>query len=124
MIEDVFRSLLSEQPDGLVVIQRAVVSGRFADQIAGLAAAARLPAIAPWRRFAEAGGLLAYEARTSDAYREVARYVDRILRGESPARMPVETPRSFDLIVNRRTARAFALELPASFLAQADFIID
>jgi putative ABC transport system substrate-binding protein len=75
-------------------------------------------------RFAEAGGLIAYGPHYPAIFRRAASYVDRILRGASPADLPVEQPTEFRLIINARTARAMGLALPAALLARADRVIE
>lgn len=119
-VRTAFAAGLEERPGGVVVIQRAFLSGQALPVIAELTATNRLPAIAPFRLFPEHGGLLSYEPRSSEAYRRPAYYVDRILRGDKPADLPVETPRRYDLVVNRKTERGIGLTLPADLLAQAD----
>src|SRR5262249_41889834 len=88
------------------------------------AARHRLPAVYPLRYFAAAGGLIAYGADLSDQYRRAAGYVDRILRGEKPADLPVQAPIKYQLIINLKTAKALGLELSATVLARADEVIE
>jgi putative ABC transport system substrate-binding protein len=85
-----------------------------------LAAKARLPAIAPWRQFAEAGGLMSYGANVPEVFRRAAVYVDKILKGAKPGDLPVEQPTKFELVVNLRAAKAFGLTIPQSVLVRAD----
>jgi putative tryptophan/tyrosine transport system substrate-binding protein len=93
-------------------------------QLAGLTARRELPAIYPLRQFAEAGGLMSYEASLSDAFHLAATYVARILRGEKPADLPVQQSTRFELVVNRNTAKWLGIEVPASILSRADDVID
>ena len=93
-------------------------------QIADLAMKARLPAAADFREFAEAGGLLSYGPSRLDLYRRAAVYVDKILRGASPAELPVEQPTEFELVVNVKTATALGLQLPEALLRRATHLID
>src|SRR5262249_672632 len=79
----------------------------------------RLPAVYPFRFFAEVGGLLSYGVDLVDNYRRVATYVDRILKGEKPSELPVQAPVKFELVVNLKTAKALGLEIPAKLLALA-----
>jgi putative ABC transport system substrate-binding protein len=73
---------------------------------------------------ARGGGLLAYSFDTVDAYRRAATYVDRILRGEKPGDLPVQLPTKFEMVVNRRAAKALGLEVPLSILVRADEVIE
>ena len=91
--------------------------------IGALSTRYRLPGIGP-SSFVAAGGLISYDARSSDSERRAAEYVDRILRGARPADLPVETPTRYDLIVNMATARALGLSFSRDFLAQVDEVIE
>ena len=106
----------------LVVVQNSFMSGQERE-ILRLAAARRLPAIYQFRRWADAGGLVAYGPSPTDMSRRAARYVDRILKGAKPADLPVEQPTKFELVINLRTASALGLTVPTSVLAQADEVI-
>lgn len=94
------------------------------ERIDGLALEARLPAVFGLREFVEAGGLMSYGADVRDLYRRSADFVDKILRGEKPADIPVGQPTKFNLVVNRTTAKALGLTLPDSFLARASEVIE
>jgi putative ABC transport system substrate-binding protein len=83
----------------------------------------RLPAAAPWRQFAEAGGLMSYGANVPEMFRLAARQVDRILKGARPGDVPVEQASKFEMVVNVRTAKALGLNLPQPFLLRADELI-
>ena len=78
----------------------------------------------PYRIMVDAGGLIAYDAYTSDLQRRAATYVDRILKGAKPADLPVEQPTTFELVINLKTAKALSLTIPPLLLQQADQIID
>jgi putative tryptophan/tyrosine transport system substrate-binding protein len=94
------------------------------DLITMLAARHRLPAVYPFRYFATTGGLISYGPNPIDMYRRAAGYVDRILRGEKPADLPVQAPTKYDLVINLKTAKSLGIELPASVLARADEVIE
>ena len=92
--------------------------------IAMLAARHRLPAVYSFRYFATTGGLLSYGPDPIDMYWRAASYVDRILKGEKPADLPVQTPTKYQLVVNLKTAKALGLDIPTSILARADEVIE
>jgi putative tryptophan/tyrosine transport system substrate-binding protein len=89
-----------------------------------MAARVRLPAIYGFREFAEAGGLMSYGANLPSAYRQSARLIDKILKGASPADLPVEVPTRFELIVNLKAAKAIGLTIPDAFVSVADEVIE
>jgi putative tryptophan/tyrosine transport system substrate-binding protein len=104
-----------------------VTGGRATDHremIIKLAARHRLPAVYPFRFYVTDGGLISYGPDTLDQYRRAAGYVDRILKGEKPADLPVQAPTKYELAINLKTAKALGLDLPASVLARADEVIE
>jgi putative tryptophan/tyrosine transport system substrate-binding protein len=92
--------------------------------IVKLAAQHRLPGIYPWRHFVTVGGLMCYAADLPNLWRRAASYVDRVLKGEMPANLPVQQPTKFELVINLTTAKTVGLTIPASILSLADDLID
>ena len=103
-------------PDGFLNVHRV--------EIISLAARYRLPAIYPWRFFAEEGGLLSYGSEQRDFFRLAATYVDRILKGEKPADLPAQAPTEYKLVINLKTAKALGLAVPPALLDRADKVIE
>jgi putative ABC transport system substrate-binding protein len=94
------------------------------DLIVTLAARYKLPAVYPLGFFVTGGGLISYGPEGIDPHRRAAAYVDRILRGEKPADLPVQAPTKYELVINMKTAKALGLEVPATVLARADEVIE
>jgi len=111
-------------PNGGLVVLPSGLSFIHRELIIGLAARHRLPAVYPFRFFVEDGGLICYGPDAIDQLRRAAGYVDRILRGEKPADLPVQVPAKYELVINLRTAKALGLDLPASVLARATEVIE
>jgi putative tryptophan/tyrosine transport system substrate-binding protein len=121
--EGAFASLTRSQPGALVILPASIMT-RHARRIAELALKSRMPAISYFREFPEAGGLISYGPNLDDSSRHAAIYVDKILKGTTPADLPVEQPIKFDLVINLRTAKAIGLAVPPSILAGADEVIE
>jgi putative ABC transport system substrate-binding protein len=105
---------------GAVIVDGALTAWRAAE----LALQHRLPSLSNQRQFVDAGGLMSHGAQLANLHRRAASYVDRILKGASPASLPVERPTQFELVVNRKTATALGLIIPPAVLLRADQIID
>jgi putative ABC transport system substrate-binding protein len=121
-IDEAFSAMTRERAGALLVLSDAMFLPQR-ERIVGLAAKIRLPAMFEWREFAEAGGLLSYDTSLGDLYRQLATYVDKILKGAKPADLPVERPTRFELVINAKTAKALGLTIPPSLLLRADHVI-
>jgi putative ABC transport system substrate-binding protein len=112
------------EPDGGLIVTASASGITQRDLIVSLAARYKLPAVYFNRDFVVDGGLISYGIDYVDQYRRAASYVDRILKGEKPANMPVQAPTKYDLLINLRTAKALGLDVPHSLLARADEVIE
>jgi putative tryptophan/tyrosine transport system substrate-binding protein len=92
--------------------------------LAALAARHKLPAVYPFRYYASAGGLISYGPDQLDEYHRAAAYVDRILKGEKPADLPVQVPVKYELAINLKTAKVLGLDVPPTLIARADEVIE
>jgi putative tryptophan/tyrosine transport system substrate-binding protein len=118
-LDAAFVSMEGSRPDA-VIVQPSLPTKLAAE----LALSHRIPAICGWRDFVHDGGLMAYFATETNMYRAAAVLVDKILKGAKPADLPVEQPTRFELLVNRKTAKALGLEIPPTLLARADEVIE
>jgi ABC-type uncharacterized transport system substrate-binding protein len=109
---------------GGLIVTASGAATRHRELIVGLAARHKLPAVYGGRWFVAGGGLISYGPDYVDQFRQAAGYVDRILKGEKPADMPVQAATKYGLVINLKTARELGLELPATLLARADEVID
>jgi putative ABC transport system substrate-binding protein len=122
-IEHAVTAFVGASNNGLIVTGSPLAS-LHRDLIVTLAARHKLPAVYYERLFVDAGGLISYGSDFLDQCRRAAGYVDRILKGEKPGDLPVQAPVKYELVFNRKTARALDLEIPATLLARADEVIE
>ena len=114
----------ARSPNGGLIVTGSALAVLHRDLIIAFAARHRLPAVYYERSFVSAGGLISYGSNFVEQFRLAAAYVDRILKGEKPADLPVQTPTKFELVINLKTAKAIGLSVPASLLASADDVIE
>jgi putative tryptophan/tyrosine transport system substrate-binding protein len=114
----------AHQSDGGLIVFPHTITATNRNSIVELAAKHRLPAVYPLPFFARAGGLLSYGIDQIEQWRPAARYVDRILRGEKPADLPVQAPSKFELVINLKTAKALGLDVPLHLQQLANEVIE
>jgi len=110
--------------NGGLVMTAGPFAGNHPDVIPTLAVRYKLPAVYPFRYLVNAGGLMSYGSDLASQFRSAAQYVDRILKGERPADLPVQAPTKYELVINLRAAKAIGLDVPATLLARADEVIE
>jgi putative ABC transport system substrate-binding protein len=114
----------ARSPNGGLIVTGSALSFVHRDLIITLAARHKLPAVYYRRLFVTGGGLISYGPNLVDEYRHAAGYVDRILKGEKPADLPVQAPTKYELVINLKTAKALGLDVPPTLLARADEVIE
>ena len=122
-LDSVIAAQAREPNSGLIAMSDSFTIA-YRAEIISLAARYRLPAVYPFRFFAQVGGLLSYGVDLADNYRRVPTYVDRILKGEKPSELPVQAPVKLELVINLKTAKALGLTIPDKLLALADEVIE
>jgi len=122
-IDAAFSIVRRERAQAVMVMNDAFLQLRR-NQITGLCIRYSLPAIYPWREYAEAGGLISYGASIREAYRQSGIYVGQILKSARPADLPVQQPTKFEMVVNLTTAKIIGVDVPPSLLIRADEVIE
>ena len=112
------------RPNSGLIVTGSALAALHRNLITTLAAKHKLPAVYPERPFATGGGLISYGADSIEPHRRAASYVDRILKGEKPADMPVQTATKYQLVINLKSAKALGLEVPHALLARVDEVIE
>jgi putative ABC transport system substrate-binding protein len=118
-----FSAMTQAGAEALVVLTDPLLLEQHVSAVTALALQHRLPAMYPWKIYADAGGLMSYNLSMTDAYRRGAAYVDKLLKGAMPADLPVEEPVKFEFVINLKTAGALGLTLPPMLLSFADEVI-
>jgi putative tryptophan/tyrosine transport system substrate-binding protein len=117
-------SSFARSPNGGLIVTPSALAGVHRKLIIALAAQHKLPAIYYERYYVKDGGLISYGADFHDQFRSAASYVDRILKGEKPADLPVQAPTKYQRVINLKTTKALGLTVPPSLLARADEVIE
>ena len=114
----------ARESNGGLIVTASAGAATHSELIITLAARHRLPAVYPFRYFVTSGGLISYGPDPTDQYRRAAGYVDRILKGEKAADLPVQAPTKYELAINLKTAKALGLTVPPSLIALADEVVE
>jgi putative tryptophan/tyrosine transport system substrate-binding protein len=114
----------AREPDGALLVLPDLFTATNRQSIIALTAQHRLPAVYPARYFVASGGLISYGIEILETYRQAASYVDRILKGENPAHLPVQAPTKYELVINLKTAKALGLDVSPALLARVDEVIE
>jgi putative ABC transport system substrate-binding protein len=122
-LERAFAAMVRDRADAVITFSDTMTYV-FPDRVAELALKSRLPLMSPYREIAQAGGLMAYGPNLPDMFQSAAGYVGKILKGAKPADLPIEQPTTFELVINRKTAKTLGLPVPSTLLARADEVIE
>ena len=114
----------AREPNGGLIVTASPSAATHRYLIISLALQYRLPNVYPFRYYPASGGLASYGPDPIDAHKRAAGYVDRILKGEKPADLPVQTPTKYELVINLKTAKALGIDIPPTLLARADEVIE
>jgi putative ABC transport system substrate-binding protein len=114
----------ARSPNGGLILTASALSAVHRELVIALAARYKLPAVYYWRAFVASGGLVSYGPDLVDQFRRAAGYVDRILKGERPANLPVQAPTKYELVINLKTAKTLGLTVPETLLASANEVIE
>ena len=117
-------ALNAREPNGGLIAMSDAFLNVYRNEVTSLAARYRLPAIYPYHYFFDVGGLMYYGPEMVDQYRRAASYINRILKGEKPAELPVQAPTKYELAINVKTAKALGSTVPPTLLARADEVIE
>jgi putative tryptophan/tyrosine transport system substrate-binding protein len=123
-IERAVAAFAARSPNGGLILSSSALAVRHRELVIALAARHKLPTVYYRRYYVTSGGLISYGYDLLDQYRQAAGYVDRILKGEKPADLPVQAPTKYELVINLKTAKALGLEVPPMLLARADEVIE